>query len=968
MRTVDVRRLGLAGIALVIVIAGTAAVALTGGTATRPASVRATPVGSREGADAGANRENEAIEVLRREGEQAAKAAAPFPSTAPGAYAAAVAEARKKPKTGDAWQPVGSSPLYADSPDYAGGDPVVTSGPSLLGWSKLSGRISGLAYDPGKAGRVFAAPAAGGIWETADSGASWRSIGDALPTQAMGSVGFSKASGGTIIAATGDSAVGGVITPSGLGVYTSTNDGKSWTKATGVPDGLVSFKVAVDPGNASINYVATNKGLFRSTDDGASYTNVALPTPSVVNGVTTPNGCAGDTTTPACTYASMVTDVAIQPGTGAVIAALGWVAGQAVTKAGIVQAPQNGIYTSPTGAPGSFSFVDPGSSAPTKNGFAPTPVVGRTTLAVASGPNQDHGYVYALVQDATKLRGCIDEIDIPLCTGAADPTLATATYLDGAYVSKDFGKTWTKIMTPDQLRAPGTGSALELGILGYGPGIQSWYNNWIQVDPTAADPLTGAPKRVVFGLEEIWENSGLTPPTAPTTWKVIGRYWNACLFVVAGTQCSGASSPIPGTTTHPDQHAGMFVPDGSGGVTLYAGNDGGAYTQHVSAGQDFSNDSWGKGINDGLHTLQPYDVSAAKDGTLVAGLQDNGTIKISPSGRQDMVFGGDGFFAGIDPGNSQRIVEEYTYGGVNGSTDGGRSWTSYPPDGFDSTTALFATPFGIDPANANHMMIAGRYIAQTPYPYQAHCIGPDPCSPSGLPVNPGAYDNWTQVYDLGKVNTSTGVLGTGVNPSSTPRKTTALDLQSGSAYVGWCGPCSVFAIKELGFVSGIATNVGGSTAPAFGSASGWHIAAANGLPDRYVTSVRIDPSDPSGKTVYATLGGYSSHWLPPGASAENTSRIGTGHVFVSHDAGESFTDVSGDLPDGPADWVLPRNGQLVVGTDVGAFISSDLTGTSYSRLGDLPAVPVVAIKPDPASSSRIIAATFGRGVYSYTFR
>ena len=89
--------------------------------------------------------------------------------------------------------------------------------------------------------------------------------------------------------------------------------------------------------------------------------------------------------------------------------------------------------------------------------------------------------------------------------------------------------------------------------------------------------------------------------TTLTSWKVIGRYWNACAQVVSNLDCAGGSSPIPGSTTHPDQHAAMIVPDGVGsGVTLYAGNDGGAYKQHVSAGQDFSNDNWGDGINTGL--------------------------------------------------------------------------------------------------------------------------------------------------------------------------------------------------------------------------------------------------------------------------------------------------------------------------------------------------------------------------------
>jgi hypothetical protein len=74
---------------------------------------------------------------------------------------------------------------------------------------------------------------------------------------------------------TGDNAVGGVVTPSGLGAYASRNDGRTWTKSAGVPDGLTAYKVVVDPNHASVSYVATGNGLYRSTDDGVTYANVA---------------------------------------------------------------------------------------------------------------------------------------------------------------------------------------------------------------------------------------------------------------------------------------------------------------------------------------------------------------------------------------------------------------------------------------------------------------------------------------------------------------------------------------------------------------------------------------------------------------------------------------------------------------------------------------------------------------------
>jgi hypothetical protein len=230
-----------------------------------------------------------------------------------------------------------------------------------------------------------------------------------------------------------------------------------------------------------------------------------------------------------------------------------------------------------------------------------------------------------------------------------------------------------------------------------------------------------------------------------------------------------------------------------------------------------------------------------------------------------------------------------------------------------------------------------------------HCVGVPSIPPAVCP----AYDNWTTVFDLG----TDPVLGKN-------RSSTAGDLYGNSSYVGYCGPCS--ARTAAMFRSGIATNAGGSAPGSFLSSNGWHLAAAKGLPQRYITSIWIDRSDATGKTVYVTLGGYSSHWIPPGATGEETLGVGTGHVFVSKDAGATFTDISGDLPDAPADAVVPVGGKLVAGTDVGAFVSSD-GGTTWNLLGDLPAMPVVNFEIDPSNAKRIVAATYGRGVWAFTF-
>jgi hypothetical protein len=163
-----------------------------------------------------------------------------------------------------------------------------------------------------------------------------------------------------------------------------------------------------------------------------------------------------------------------------VLAAVGWRAGQKVDVdasgnpvKGCVnpgdssgsnscrQSPQNGLYESDTGTPGSFKFLPGGSGG--VSGFAPNNVVGRTALAVAHGTGQNSDAVYALVEDAQKFNHCPDLLDQTAPSPSCDATVngeAVATVLDGMYASYDFGKTWTKIMDWTQLTQPGTNSSI----------------------------------------------------------------------------------------------------------------------------------------------------------------------------------------------------------------------------------------------------------------------------------------------------------------------------------------------------------------------------------------------------------------------------------------------------------------------------------------------------------------------------
>ena len=695
------------------------------------------------------------------------------------ATAAERAEALRKHKLiRGRWTPVGSGPLHADDPDYP-----ETYG---TGFGELAGRISDYARGPGTT--VYAAVASGGVWKTTDRGTRWVSIGDALPTQTVGSVAYTPAGGGTLIAVTGDNAFGGA-TYGGLGVYRSKNEGRTWKRSKGVPRGAQGFKAAVDPTNPKVIYAATGAGLYRSSNGGRSFLNVKLPT----------GDCAAKRLrAPNCFFANIVTDVVVQAPDdygnkgGAVLAVVGWRDGTRKNFNGVPESPANGLYSSASGAPGSFEALDAST-----HGFTPQKRIGRVEMGIASGPKQNHDYVYAVVQDAQRFNsGSLEGLDVPDPLGLGLTT--TPTVLNGIYVSGDFGRTWKRMASAEQLLLPTTGSTLaQLSALGFGPGIQSWYDQWIGPDPTRQN-AAGIPTRLVFGLEEVYKNRLPAPLDGPTDFEVIGPY-NAtggpCLLVLASPACAAAADVNPNRfTTHPDQHGGEFVPEPGGGVTLYAGNDGGNYTQQVGPGGELNRQGFGKGANDGFHTLLPYGVAGAADGVVYAGLQDNGEMRIEPDGRQTAIYGGDGIFTLVDPANSDIAYDELPEAGINVTTDGGVSWSAMDPL---LDNASFYAPLVMDPKDANHIVVGGREIAETE-------SGPETTSPGDDPTD--ASKDWRYDYDLG-TNEKTGA----------ENQTSALAVRGDSVYAGFCGGCDVVRDK-VRFSRGLATNVGGSKPPKAGHA------------------------------------------------------------------------------------------------------------------------------------------------------
>lgn len=131
-----------------------------------------------------------------------------------------------------------------------------------------------------------------------------------------------------------------------------------------------------------------------------------------------------------------------------------------------------------------------------------------------------------------------------------------------------------------------------------------------------------------------------------------------------------------------------------------------------------------------------------------------------------------------------------------------------------------------------------------------------------------------------------------------------------------------------------------------GFAGSWRTGTA--VPNRWIKSIAPDPRDPS--IAYLAVSGF-----------------GTGHVFRTLDGGFNWMDISGNLPDVPANSVAvdPR-GPIYVATDIGVFRSEDGDVWTSFNAG-LPNVFVTALALDPRSGT-LTAATYGRGAYQISLK
>jgi hypothetical protein len=816
---------------------------------------------------------------------------APYGSVDAGEYGDALGSLRGLQSNGSRWTEVTNQRYDSNDPDYR--DPSYSN--SGAGWGDVAGRITGLAVGNGW---IFGAGANGGVFRKRVGG-SWSPISDGILALSTGDLLYDAASD-VLWYATGEANTG-ATSYTGAGVYrlpsASTGRFNDSHRVGGKELESRSINQLKFDGAGSV-YAATSRGLWKHSTDPRrrheAWNNVFMPNPASDTDITKP-------------YDNIVNDVLVQPGTRGrvVLANAAWRSGAAY----------NGFYLSTNGGrPGSFSRVNLGGDVDNAD-------VGNGEFALSGNGKQ----FYLVLESPAALLAGKDSV------------------LQGVFTART-GVTgpWTKIADSEKLR--NSGSALQDA--GYRPGVQAWYNNFVEVDP-------GNAKHVYVGLEEVYETED-----GGATWKTIGPYWNF------GFDCYDATDPAGGcpATTHPDQHSIAI----SGG-TVYVGNDGGVYSRPLAPSASKENEEghatdW-RNHNNGLRTLQYYSVGAGRDpngkGYAVAGgLQDNGGSLLRAGGaKQVSPFGGDGGDIIVNPRNGCEILDEYVFlalwltkncGESDGSTEAIFDITV--PD----VNARFTAPFGVVRGSKNvgdgkseRWVAGGNSVWHHDYAF----------SYTAAQAEADADNGWKPAYTLDTTGARLVVALDAVADPSAPA-----DKAKDTVIAAWCGQSNC---NSAGFTRGVATNWGGA----------WRELDLTGLPNRYPDAVTFDPSDSS--TVYLGFNGFNRRFIEgPGAGVKHVyrgklSKAADGTVSVA------WTDLSVGFPDVPVTDIVIAGNSLYVGTDLGVLVA-DRRATPdtirWRRVGfnsgtSASALPLTAVFDLHAGADgQLYAATHGRGIWKTPLR
>ncbi len=413
----------------------------------------------------------------------------------------------------------------------------------------------------------------------------------------------------------------------------------------------------------------------------------------------------------------------------------------------------------------------------------------------------------------------------------------------------------------------------------------------------------------------------------------------------------------------PFQHA--FDTTFAGSLSLiYFGNDSGLWrstdnvnqTQPPCAADDANHF---QNLNAGLGSLaevQAFAQDPANNAILLAGLGENGDAAATSEAQNiwPQVLDGYGSYVAIDQNDSRNWYAQSSSGvaidlcshAPNCTTADfvANSVIGYPQIGLDAYAFVEPAPFLLDPQSSANLILGTCHVWR----------------------GPADGDSWSDANLLGDLYPGEGpecdgnalIQSLAASGSvSTPAGNTEY-LFAGLAGIGIQGPQAYAGHLFSAAVSDAAPIPSSWTdlwlSPVVNDPRGFN------SPDFSISSVTVDSHDATGKTLYATIQGFS------------TFLTGTGTIYASTDGGVSWTNIASNIPRAPANSIVIDPGDantVYVALDVGVYVTTAVTTCAtqncWSVYGTgLPNSPVVQLAAwNNGGQSLLRAATYGRGIW-----
>lgn len=459
--------------------------------------------------------------------------------------------------------------------------------------------------------------------------------------------------------------------------------------------------------------------------------------------------------------------------------------------------------------------------------------------------------------------------------------LTTGTTQGSVFKSVDSGATWTEVVAAR----------------GYCSG-QCSYDNPVWVEP---------------GEEQIFYTGGAGASTVGALPSSFMRTNNGGTSFADKVRSSDAT-----TALHADVH---FIATWPGQPNrLWVTNDGGVWRS------DDRGDNW-VNVNSNLQTTQfsACDLHPFDAGVVYAGSQDNGTEgRIGTNNWKHLDFG-DGGYALIDQQNPNNLV--HTYFNQSNNLIG----AGFTNDGFNATMGMYLGSF----APGNGIALSDRVQFYAPIHLdrgnrQTLYFGTNRLWKAQNFFVTGGTGNEFSALNAAQDLTG-GTIGSSAGASLTAIETFANPTPGGDAAIIFTGASNGVVFRSIdGGSNWTQVDVGGSAI--------------------FVSDIRIDPSNSN--VIYQSRSGFA-------ASAGLNVRKST-------DGGNTWAPAATGLPNVPVNALTfdpSTDGRLWAGTDVGTFYTEDGGANWVPHNTGIPNTAVFDLDANPATGM-LVACTHGRGAFS----